>query len=205
MKRIIGTSALKNGLFKRDRFFISLILLVGIGILIGTFAVSLNKQAPESILTSIWKAYIEQRETSSIAKCFFGTFFSAFLVLALSYALGVCAVGTPFLYLVVVLDSVGKGTVLAFLYFEFGVFGFFKALLFLVLQNAVMCVLILNAVEISIKMSRQTFCLISGFDFCGKTVTYKKYNQRYLIILVLSIAVCLYDAVMSRFTYLFTK
>lgn len=204
MKRIIRTSAFKNGLFNKDRFFISLFLLVGIGIFIGTVTAGTNANSSESVVNSIWNAYIEERKTQSIAACFFGSLSSAIFVFVLSYILGVCAVGAPFLYATIVFDAIGRGMIFGFLYLKYGFLGFLKSLIFFMPQNVLMCILILAAVRHSIKMSKRMFCFVSERSEESNHLSFKKYNQRYLFFAILAVIISFFDAIMSRFTALIT-
>ncbi len=205
MKRIIRTSALKNGLFSHNRFFISVFWLVGVGVLLGAAAAGVFSGDENSFVNSVWQAYFSKRETASIFSCFIGTFSSSFLILALSYLLGLCAMGTPFLYLTLIFDSVGKGLVFGFLYLKYGFWGVLKAFIFLLPQNVLMCVLFVYVVNFSVKMSKQIYSLLSDDKVTvDYHLNFKKYNQKYLFFGFCLVLISAFDALMSRFTYLIT-
>ena len=206
MKRIIRTSALKNGLFSHNRFFISAFWLVGVGVLLGAAAAGMFSGDDNSFVNSVWQAYFLRRETGSIFSCFVGTISSSFLILALSYLLGLCAIGTPFLYLTLIFDSVGKGLVFGFLYLQYGFWGVLKALVFLLPQNVLICLLFVYAVNFSLKMSKQMYCLLSEDKVTvDYHLNFKKYNQKYLFFSFCLVLISVFDALMSRFTYLIIK
>ncbi|MBQ8868516.1 MAG: stage II sporulation protein M [Oscillospiraceae bacterium] len=206
MKRIIRTSALKNGLFSHNRFFISVFWLIGVGILLGSAAAGMFSDYENSFVNGVWQAYFLKRETGSIFSCFVGTISSSFLTLALSYLLGLCAIGTPFLYLTLVFDSVGKGLVFGFLYLQYGFLGILKSVVFLLPQNVLICLLFVYAINFSVKMSKQMYCLLSDDKITvDYHLNFKKYNQKYLFFGFCLVLISAFDALMSRFTYLITK
>ncbi len=206
MKRIIRTSALGNGLFKRNRFFISAFWLVGIGILIGSVAVGTFYDSDNSIINSICADYFEKRASQSIFSSFSATFLSSVLILFLSYLLGLCAVGVPILYCILVFDSIGKGLIFGFVCLKYGFWGILKSLVFLIPQNILICILIIFAVRFSVKMSKQMHSMLSD----SKSVTYyeiskKTYNNRYLLFILGLLIISVFDALMSRFTDIIIK
>ncbi len=206
MKRIIRTSALKNGLFSHNRFFISVFWLVGIGILLGTAAAGMFSGDDNSFVNNVWQTYFLKRETGSIFSCFVGTISSSIMVLLLFYLLGLCAIGSPFLYLTLVFDSVGKGLVFGFLYLQYGFWGILKSFVFLLPQNVLICLLFIYAVNFSVKMSRQMRCLLSDNNMTvDYHLNFKKYNQKYLFFGFCLVLISVFDAIMSRFTYLIIK
>ena len=205
MKRIIRTSALKNGLFSHNRFFISAFWLVGVGVLLGAAAAGMFLGDEDSFVNSVWQTYFLKRETGSIFSCFIGTISSSLLTLTLSYMLGLCVIGMPFLYLPLIFDSIGKGLVLGFLYLQYGFWGILKSLVFLLPQNVFICLLFVYAVKFSVKMSKQMYSLLSDDKVTvDYHLNFKKYNQKYLFFGFCLVLIGAFDALMSRFTYLIT-
>ena len=203
LRRIIRTSALKNGLFSHNRFFISAFWLVGMGILVGAVAVGTFSSTDDSIINTICSTYFEKREMQSIFACFIGTFSSSLVTLALVYLLGLCAIGTPFLYFTLVFDSIGKGIVFGYLYLQYGFIGILKSVFFLLPQNALMCLIVISAVKFSVKMSKQIYFLTAySSTKTDYNLSFKKYNQKYLFYVLCLGLICVFDALMSRFTLL---
>lgn len=198
MKRIIGTSAFKNGFLKKDRFFLSLLVLLGIGIFIGAVTAGTNSADSESVLSRIWSSYMEKRLEQSIAACFFGSFFSAFVLLALSYILGMCAIGEPFLYTIPIIDGIGKGIIFGFVYVKYGFLGLLKSLLLIAPQNVLFCLILIFSLKRSVSMSRQTYNTVRGIQQTEVFLSFKKYNQYFIILLIGMIICSIIDALMSR-------
>lgn len=206
MKRIIRTSALRNGLFSHNRFFISVFGLIGIGILIGAVAAGTFSVNSNNTINNICRDYFIKRETESIFSCFIGGFSSSLIIILLSYLLGLCAVGTPFLYMTLVFDSIGKGLILGFLYLQYGFLGILKSAVFLLPQSLFLCLLIMFAVKFSVKMSKQVFCMLYDSKITvDYHLSFKKYNQKYALFVFCLALISAFDALMSRFTYLITE
>ncbi len=206
MRRIIRTSALKNGLFTHNRFFISVFWLVGIGVLIGAVAIGTFYNSENTLITGICEGYFEKRAEQSIFSCFAGTFFSSVFILFLSYMLGLCAAGVPILYSLIVFDSIGKGVLFGFLYLKYGFLGILRSLVFLLPQNILLCLLVIFAVKFSIKMSKQMHnILCDSKAILDNHISIKTYNSKYLLYLLGIGIVSIFDALMSKFTPLIIK
>ena len=205
LKRIIGTSAFGNGLFKRNRFFISVFWIIGIGILIGAVAVGMFYNSEKSIINDICLGYFEKRASQSIFSCFLATFSSALTVIILTYLFGLCAMGVPMLYSILAFDSIGKGLILGFVYIEYGFLGILKSLVFLLPQNVMLCLLIFYAVSFSVKMSKQIYNMLSDYNGSDYQINKKLYNKRYLLFVLGILVLSVVDALMSRFTAVIIK
>ncbi|MEE1279765.1 MAG: stage II sporulation protein M [Oscillospiraceae bacterium] len=204
MKRIIRTSALQNGFFNKDRFLISLFVVLGIGLMIGSIAAGTSSADDSSVLNRIWSAYIYNRSEQSVAACFFATFSSCFFMLLAAYVLGVCAVGIPFLYLIPAIDGIGKGIIIGFVYAKYGFIGLIKSLFLIVPQNVIFCFVIILALIQSVKMSRQMFCSVSGLQSNEPFISFKKYNQKFLFLIIGASLCSIIDALLSRFSEFIT-
>ncbi len=206
LKRIIRTSAIKNGLSINNRFFISVIWLVGIGVLIGAVAAGTFYNSENSIIDAVCTDYFEKRATQSIFSCFVATFFSALVILFLSYLLGLCAVGAPILYCTLVFDSIGKGLIFGFVYLEYGILGTLKSLIFLLPQNILLCLLIVFAVKFSVKMSKQIYSMLTDSKLNEDYhISKKTYNKRYLLFVLGLFIVSVFDSLMCKFTSFIIK
>ncbi len=204
MKRIIRTSALQNGFFNKDRFLISLFIVFGIGLMIGSVAAGTSSADENSVLNRIWSSYIYNRSEQSIAACFFSSFFSCFFMLLAEYILGVCAVGVPFLYVIPAIYGIGKGIIIGFIYAKYGFIGLIKSLFLIVPQNVIFCFIIILALNQSVKMSRQMFCVVSGLQSTEPFISFKKFNQKYIFLIVGASLCSIIDALLSRFNELIT-
>lgn len=202
MKRIIRTSAFKNGFFNKDRFLISLFFLFGIGLLIGSVSAGSYSNEPDSVLNRIWNSYMENRATQSVFLSFLSTFSSCFIMLFYSYILGVCALGIPFLYIIPVFDGIGKGIILGFIYTNQGLIGFLKSLLFVLPQNILLCLILIFSINHSYRMSRQMYFNIRAIQFDEPFISFKKYNQKYIFFLICSIICAFFDALLFEFSKL---
>lgn len=198
MKRIIRTSAFKNGFFLNDRFFIVLFVLFSVGLLIGSAAAGAGATDETSVLTRIFTTYFREKAAQNFLTLLLSTFFSNLLTLAIAYALGVCAVGAPLLYLLPVWDGIGRGLIFGFLYLKLGFFGFLKTLLLVAPQNVLLGGTLLLAVRLSHDMALQTFGEVRGVSGSTAYCPYRKYNQRYLFLTFSLMFGAILDALFNR-------
>ena len=191
MKRIIGTSAFKNGFLGEDRFLISLILLFGMGLLAGSVAVSSSGE----YLKDIWQGYVIRCKSQKIVSLFFDSFFSLGFVIVINYVLGHCAIGKPFLYVVMLLYSVGKGVMFSSFYMEYGFIGVLKTILLFGTQNCLMALLLVISSKTSAEHAKQIF----DFGYKGKenALNLRKYNGKYAIYGLIAAVLCFIDAVLT--------
>lgn len=198
MRKIIGTSASINGFYSKDRFLITLFFLLGTGILIGSVAAGSNASDESSILFRIHSSFTQGKTEKNFLELFLDTFLSEFLYLLVCYISGLCAVGIPVLFIIPLIYGMGKGIIWGFLYANEGLFGIINGLLFHSVQGVGLMSLIIIALRKSYKMSCRTFASISSNVCDDIAPTFKKYNQFYVIILIISILFCLIDALMFK-------
>lgn len=198
MAKIIRTSAMSNGFYNKDRFLISLFFALGIGILIGSIASGSNFSNENSILFKMHNSYIQSRSEQSFLELFWGVFLSEFLYLLICYILGLCAIGIPFLYTIPLIYGIGKGIILGFLYAEGGFSGILNSILFYSVQGVGLSSVLIIALKKSYKMSLQAFSSINSSSRNSKNITLKKYNQFYIIILLIAVLFCAVDALMFK-------
>ena len=198
MAKIIRTSAMSNGFYNKDRFLISLFFMLGIGILIGSIASGSNFSNENSILFKMHNSYIQSRSEQSFLELFWGVFLSEFLYLLICYILGLCAIGIPFLYAIPLIYGIGKGIILGFLYAEGGFSGILNSILFYSVQGVGLSSVLIIALKKSYKMSLQAFSSINSSSRNAKNITLKKYNQFYIIILLIAVLFCAGDALMFK-------
>ena len=198
MTKIIRTSAHSNGFYNKDRFLISLFFLFGTGLLIGSVTAGDNFSDKNSVLYQIYNSFIQTKTTQSFLQLFWSAFSSELLYLLVCYISGLCAIGIPILFTIPLIYGIGRGIILGFLYANSGFMGVINCVLFYSVQGVGLTSVIIIALKKSYKMSKQAFAnlkLSSGND---NLITFKKYNQFYLIILVISALFCLLDALMFK-------
>ena len=198
MKRIIRTSAFTNGFYNKDRFLISLFFLLGIGMLIGAVSAGNNASSENSILYQIYSSYNQAKSEQSYVQLFLNSFISEFAYLFVCYVVGLCAIGTPVIFIIPLIYGIGKGIIFGFLYVKNGLLGIFNIILFSSVQNVGLLLVIIVALKKSYKMSRQIFKNLFSDNSLSNGLTFKKYNHFYLLILLISIALCLIDALMFK-------
>lgn len=198
MTKIIRTSALANGFYNKDRFLISLFTLLGTGILIGSVAAGSNASNENSLIFQIHNSFIQSKTEQSFLELFWEAFLSEFLYLLVCYISGLCAIGVPFLFIIPLTYGIGKGIIFGFLYATSGFAGILNGILFHSVQGTGLALLIIIALKKSYKMSRQTFITLSSNSCSDNILTFKKYNQFYIIILIISALFCSVDALLFK-------
>lgn len=198
MTRITRTSAFPNGFYNKDRFLISLFLIMGLGIFIGSVTAGNNAENKSSILFQIHSTFIQNKLDQSFLQLFWSAFLSEFLYIIVIYISGVCAIGIPILYIIPLIYGIGKGIVLGFLYATNGFYGVLNAILFHSIQTTCLILLTISALKKSYTMSRQTFFKLNSNVEENNVLSFKKYNQFYIVILLLCIVFCLIDALMFK-------
>lgn len=183
-----------------DRFFVCFFAVFCIGVIFGTLFVSLSGYNSDSTIFKIWQQNLALLKEKSVFSVFIHSFLSCVVYLLAIYSLGVCAVGSVFLPIPCLVMGVGKGIFFGLLCIEGGFLQYIKSLVFFALQNIVLCTSVLMLLCLSLKMSIQTFCGFANLSLAENTpISFKKYNQWYLITLGILFLNCILDAVLMRF------
>ena len=198
MTKIIRTSANINGFYNKDRFLISIFLLLGIGLLIGSVAAGSSAADEKSILYQINAHYTQSKSQHSLLQLFGERFISAFTYMLICYVSGLCAIGTPILFLVPIIYGIGEGIILGFIYANNGFNGVLNGVIFHSLQETCLLLLLIVALKKSKKMSRQTLNALSPNYSDNNAITFKKYNQFYIVIIIITAIICILDALMFK-------
>lgn len=200
MKNVIRTSTFKNGLKVYDRFFVCFFAVFCMGLIIGALLSGKIGYGFDSSVFKVWEQNFTLLQNKSIFSIFVHSFTSCIAYLAIMYSIGVCAVGSVFLLVPCLAIGVGKGIFFGFLCLKGSIMEYAFALVFVFFQNVVFCFTVLLLLCLSLKMSTQTFSYFSKVIYKdSEPVSFKKYNQWYLISLFVLALNSFLDAVLMRF------
>ena len=152
-------------------------------------------------LLSIFNNYREVCANQALIINFFNSFFTSFIYLILTYALGLCAVGTPAICAVPLVRGMGIGVISAYMYNVYSLSGLGYCALIIYPGLIISLIIMVMYCSESACMSKDMLMLISfKNDDCSTSL--KKYTARYLIFCLMSIIPALTDAV---FILLFSR
>ena len=178
-----------------------------IGILIGTLIIKQNIGQTFEDTSYLINGFINKRAADSAIGIFINSFLASFPLILISFLIGLCAIGMPFIPLIPAFRGLGIGLAMGYLYSGFGVKGIaYCALLIIPAAVFSSTCLILSCRE-SLKFS---FLLLSTITPSGKSGQlsnyFKKYSFKqfgYVLILLLSsfIETLLYTAFAGMFIF----
>lgn len=200
MGKIIRTSSGKNGSLFKDRFFICFFAVFCAGVIIGSVLSGIYLNKPESLVFAMCEQNIKLLDEGSLFSVFVHNMISCLLYLAAIYSCGLCAVGIIYLYFTTLFFSLGRGLFMGYLFACGDLLEGIKRTVFYVPQNILFCTTFLLALCISAKMSAQTFTGVTKTIVSDlSSISYKKYNQKFIIYTVFFTIYALFDALLMKF------
>lgn len=134
-----------------------IMLLMVIGVLIGTLAFSFIKTSTLSDLNLIENDYLSMRENGEYVKILYSSLLNSSTLLVVLFLLGFCAIAQPVSVLIPVYKGMGFGVTIAQIYSENGVNGFFSAFILILPCALISSYALFIAVRESIRMSNRFF------------------------------------------------
>ena len=134
-----------------------IMLLMVIGVLIGTLAFSFIKTSTLSDLNLIENDYLSMRENGEYVKILYSSLLNSSMLIVVLFLLGFCAVAQPVSVLVPVYKGMGFGVTIAQIYSENGVNGFFSAIILILPCALISSYALFIAVRESLRMSNRFF------------------------------------------------
>ncbi len=159
---------------------ICLFLFFLAGLVLGAFAVRKDSSQLLSRLLSLFADYSAVKASQSAAANFAGALFRQLVLLLGTFCIGLCAVGTPFLFLVLFGCGAGIGVVGAFLYKTYMLKGIGYCALILYPGTIMTTLALIYAASVGARMSRflMNGLLVKESD---KNETLREYCMRFLI------------------------
>lgn len=134
-----------------------IMLLMVIGVLIGTLAFSFIKTSTLSDLNLIENDYLSMRENGEYVKILYSSLLNSSTLIIVLFLLGFCAIAQPVSVLIPVYKGMGFGVTIAQIYSENGVNGFFSAIILILPCALISSYALFIAVRESLRMSNRFF------------------------------------------------
>lgn len=186
----------QNNTDKTHRKEVVLFLFFLAGLLLGAFAVRKNSSQLSERLLSLFQNYAAVKAEQSAAANFCNALFRQLILLLVTFCIGLCAVGMPFLFLVLFGCGTGIGLVSAFLYKTYMLKGIGYCALILYPGTIMTMLALIFAASVGADMSRSLMngLLAKESDQTGK---FRNYCLRFLT----AAAVCGFAALTESVLY----
>ncbi|MBQ3149758.1 MAG: stage II sporulation protein M [Clostridia bacterium] len=171
-----------------------LLLLFTTGMVVGSVVIRKGAGEILSDILNIYSDYISAKAGESVLTGFCNSFFIVLILLIITYSLGLCAVGTPVIYLIPLVSGIGTGTVSAFMYSKYLLKGIGYCALISYPGKIICTVVMITACAAAAEMSTKMLKILTKQD---EGVDYKDYNLRYLIYVGFAVLSALTDTVLN--------
>ena len=154
------------------------------GIILGAFLIKNCNVDIKNALSTILKNYISTKTESGFLICFSGVAVTFILFIMISFLLGLCAVGTPFLLLLPIGFGLGCSCYVSLMLINYSFKGLFYCILVDLLPYAITTATLVKCCCESTKLSVNLFgCIVGDNNFRGKN-QFKEYILNYLILCI---------------------
>ncbi|MCD8329061.1 MAG: stage II sporulation protein M [Ruminococcus sp.] len=174
MQEISRISTDENKRFKTLRPIMLLILL---GVFIGTLVYIFNCDALSGSLNELNTDYLSLRSNSTYMSVMLTSLFNSTIMLIILFLGGLCAVAFPVVLLVPIYKGMGLGCSVAQLYASMGQNGFIYALALILPSAVISCYALMIGAREAYRMSAQCF----GAIFKSKIYTVSENARLYLV------------------------
>ncbi len=183
---------------------IALLGLFGLGLFLGAQMAQGDAPGWQAQLVELLRFQRLNRLEQSFFGNALGYFFADVLFLLASYLFGLCAAGLPMVLALPVLRGLGLGAVSGGLFLQNGLNGLGYSILVLYPSAVISMLIMLAACKESMLMSGDMLLIATGKSDCVES-SWRMFNARYLVLLLLSILAALLDAICFRaFSGMFT-
>ena len=156
-----------------------LFLIFFLGLVLGTLAMRKSSSLLLERLLSLFENYFSVKSTQSPAINFSNALFKQTLLLLSAFCIGLCTVGVPFLYFVLLAYGAGSGIVSAYLYKTYMLKGIGYCALILYPGMIVSVASLIFACAASVSMSRGLMQNLLQKD-AANSPNFRSYCMRYL-------------------------
>jgi len=178
-----------------------LLLLWGLfsfGMVLGASLIKNTDNTMVVRILDLLERYRILRESQSILECFGNAFLGSFLLSAVAYLCGLCAIGTPVIAAIPLIKGLGTGLLSGYFYANFALRGLgYSALL--ILPGALLSAFgILLCCNESIRQSGTMYRMAAKRETTDDDGDLRLYHIRFLILLLLCVLAAVLDAVLNR-------
>lgn len=184
---------------KKNWKSIIFLFLFTFGILLGTYILKQNHDFTSTTLANILNEYISLKRGNTILDNFIASFKVNFIFVLLTFMLGFCAIGTPFITLVPVIKGIGMGLFCGYLYLNYNFSGLGYCVLIIYPGLIISLFALLSASNFSLSFSYEMLLSLFGTNNTkkknlGAEHQLKIFCIRYIIIFIISIIGSIVDS-----------
>ncbi len=182
-------------LLYRNEIFVLLTILFFIGILLGACLIRANRDSWQGFIGQIVHGFATGRGTQAFSQTLIQSFLGASAFLLAIFLSGFCAVGQPFICLILLFRGLGYGLTAGGVYSLYGIDGMGYVALML-LPNCILTVLVLlRAGQSAFRFSAGLYGAMKG----SAQMTARPYCLEFLVLSALLFGAALIDGVCSFF------
>ena len=154
------------------------------GIFLGAFVIKNCDIEIKNAITTLFKNYISAKSESGFLGCFSSITVYLIVFIILAFLFGLCAVGTPFVWLVPAVFGVVCSCHVSLMLINYGFKGLFYCVMVDLLPYAITTATLLKCCCESTKLSVNLFCCIAGDNALRGKNLFKEYAINYLILCI---------------------
>lgn len=169
---------------KWDYEIIILFTLFFCGVILGVFLVKSCDNDIRKLLTEILKNYISEKSDCSFLACFSGILFFMLFFVFSGFIFGLCAVGTPLIWLLPVIFGGISGCYVSLMLINYGIKGLFYCILVDLVVYAITTATLVKCCCESTRLSVDLFSCIAGKGNIKSNCMFNEYVLNYLVLCI---------------------
>ena len=169
---------------KLDYETIILFSLFLCGVILGVFLIKNCDDEIKGALSTLLSNYISAKSECGFFACFSGILIFLLLFLFATFIFGLCAVGTPLVWLVPIVFGIICSGFVSLMLVNYGLKGILYCIMVDLLPYAITTATLVKCCCESTKISVNLFCCISGDNISGRKNLFLDYVLNYLILCI---------------------
>lgn len=176
------------------------------GIILGVIIIQKSNEDFSSFFLKLLNNHLTAKKSSSWFNNFCGDFLGIFLLVFLTYILGLCAVGLPFIWLIPICFGCITGIILSLFFINYGLTGLAFCGLINIPCNAITAATLIKCCCESTRISNEIFLFVlGGNNDKAKSSLIKEYSLKYaLLCLPILVAAIISSSSFTLFSGLFS-
>ena len=183
-KRSVVIKAKRIKPLKWDYETIIMFTLFLCGVILGIFIIKNSGDEFRCFLNNCIGNYISSKSQNGFIVCFCGLLLFLLVFVFTDFLFGLCAVGTPLVWLIPVVFGVMCGGCVSCMFINYGLKGLFYCLLVDLICFAITAATLIKCCRESTNMSVDLFTCIMGNSCCKNAISFKEYVISYLVLCI---------------------
>ncbi len=171
-----------------------MVALFTVGMLLGATIIKDGSSPFTAKLIELFDRYRELRSQQSVFSNFCGSMLTSIVFMSVTFILGLCAIGTPFIGCIPLIRGLGLGMISGHLYSAYALSGLGYSLLILYPGSLISIIGLLMCCNESLLMSQDMFLSMLNRPIKNQSAI-KMYCARYIVILIISAIGAVTDSV----------